>query len=820
MSTYIDKQSRALKHQKAEKPKIGIGQPPSNDGFEGENRIQMINGVPRLYYRTNNQWYFTGLSQDGAVPDVPIASPTQLGIIKIGSGGTIASDGTYTATAATPAADDIAGGDAAVTIATSSSSITIGPGGQDEDILFKGNDDGAAITALTLDMSASGEAFFRSNITIGAFFIMPVVTSGILLIADGTSYQEIALGGDATIVANGTMTIVNNAITNAKIADDAVDSDEIAAGAIDFAHMSVNSINSDQYVDGSIDVAHMSANSIDSAQYVDGSIDTAHIANDQITNALMADDAIDSAQLASGSVDDGHLSDGVATGLAGTGLAASSGVLNVIGGNGITANANDMAITAAQTTITSIYNTSLIIGEDSATAIDFGSANEIDFLADGLRLTLTAIRLAPETNNEIDLGTSSLKYKDIYAHGTIYSTNFEGNLTGTVTNAAHVTITNNINTNEDNKIPFIEDGEATGNNGLESNANFHYNPSTGKVTATLFAGSVTTATQSNIDHDSLANHVANEHISHTSAGVVAGTGLTGGGDLTASRTLNVIGGTGITANANDIAIDASDMPTLTALTVDNININGSIINCTSGDLTITAAGGDIGFGNENLATTGTFGCGTIACGEVTSENGAFWVETNDESGTKAGLKRGAEDRIDIGWGGTYGGNMECYSKSHASRPGEFRVVYGGGDFGSYQLWHYSADGSATEFSERVEFDKAGKITCEDDVIAFGTLSYSDIKFKENIKDIKYGLSDILKMRSVDYDWNIKEKNHDIGFIAQEMEKIVPEIVKEVKGLNNKGNYLTINYSKIVPILVQSIKELKSDLDELRKKIDG
>ena len=753
MPSYTDKQSRALKHQKAEKPKIGKGQPPANDGFEGENRIQMINGVPRLYYRTNNQWYFTGLSQDGAVPDVPIASPTQLGIIKIGSGGTIASDGTYTATAATPAADDIGGGDAAVTLATSSSSITIGPGGQDEDILFKGNDGGATITALTLDMSASGEAFFRSNITIGAFLIMPIVTSGRILVADGTSFQEVALSGDATIASNGAITIANNAITNAKVADDAIDSDEIAAGAIDFAHMSANSINSDQYVDGSIDLIHMSANSIDSDQYVDGSIDTAHIANDQITNALMADNAIDSAQLVSGSVDDGHLSDGVATGLAGTGLTASSGVLNVIGGNGITANANDMAITAAQTTITSIYNTSLIIGEDSATAIDFGSANEIDFKASGLRLTLTSARLAPETNNEIDLGTSSLKYKDIYAHGTIYSTNFEGNLTGTVTNAAHVTITDNESTDEDNKIPFIEDGEATGNNGLESDGDFHYNPSTGKVTATLFAGTLTTAAQANV----------------TSLG------------------------------------------TLTTLTVDNVNINGNTINCTSGDLTVTAAGGDISFGNENLATTGT-----IACGVVTSEDGAFYVDTNDESGASAGVKKNGTDRIDIGWGGDKGGNMECYAKSHSSRPGEFRVVYGGGAYGSYQLWHY--DGSV--YNERVRFDKAGKITCEDDVVAFGTLETSDVKFKENIKDIKYGLSDILKMRSVDYDWNIKEKNHDIGFIAQEMEKVVPEIVKEVKGLNSKENYLTINYSKIVPILVQSIKELKSDLDELRKETNG
>jgi len=86
--------------------------------------------------------------------------------------------------------------------------------------------------------------------------------------------------------------VLDSSITNAKMVDDAIDSDEIVAGSIDNAHMSVNSIDSDQYVDGSIDTAHMSVNSIDSDQYVDGSIDTAHIAASQITNALMADDAV------------------------------------------------------------------------------------------------------------------------------------------------------------------------------------------------------------------------------------------------------------------------------------------------------------------------------------------------------------------------------------------------------------------------------------------------------------------------------------------------------------------------------------------------
>jgi hypothetical protein len=52
----------------------------------------------------------------------------------------------------------------------------------------------------------------------------------------------------------------------------------------------------------------------------------------------------------------------------------------------------------------------------------------------------------------------------------------------------------------------------------------------------------------------LIGYDANEHIDHTAVSVIAGTGLTGGGTIAADRTLNVIGGAGITANANDVAL--------------------------------------------------------------------------------------------------------------------------------------------------------------------------------------------------------------------------------------------------------------------------
>ena len=62
-----------------------------------------------------------------------------------------------------------------------------------------------------------------------------------------------------------------------------------------------------------------------------------------------------------------------------------------------------------------------------------------------------------------------------------------------------------------------------------------------------------------IVHDNLSGFVANEHINHTSVSVTAGNGLTGGGTIAATRTINVVGGSGIVANSNDIAIDSAEI---------------------------------------------------------------------------------------------------------------------------------------------------------------------------------------------------------------------------------------------------------------------
>ena len=70
--------------------------------------------------------------------------------------------------------------------------------------------------------------------------------------------------------------------------------------------------------------------------------------------------------------------------------------------------------------------------------------------------------------------------------------------TGTATNATHVTVADNESTDENDLIPFIENASATGNVGLESDGDFHYNPNTGRLTATQLAGTLQTASQTAI----------------------------------------------------------------------------------------------------------------------------------------------------------------------------------------------------------------------------------------------------------------------------------------------------------------------------------
>jgi hypothetical protein len=124
-------------------------------------------------------------------------------------------------------------------------------------------------------------------------------------------------------------------------------------------------------------------------------------------------------------------------------------------------------------------------------------------------------------------------------------------------------------------------------------------------------------------------------------------------------------------------------------------------------------------------------------------------------------------------------------------------------------------------TEEFRMDTSGNFHADADIIAFSTTTASDIKFKENVKSIPYGLKEVLQMNPVEFDWIEKrDGQHDIGFIAQEMEKIVPEVIKETETLEVGGTHKTMDYAKLTSILVQAIQEQQEQINELKEKLNG
>lgn len=115
------------------------------------------------------------------------------------------------------------------------------------------------------------------------------------------------------------------------------------------------------------------------------------------------------------------------------------------------------------------------------------------------------------------------------------------------------------------------------------------------------------------------------------------------------------------------------------------------------------------------------------------------------------------------------------------------------------------DGSTTRFT----FDDAGHFTATGDIN-----SSSDIRLKDNIQTLEGSLDKVNQLRGVEYDridmrMKGEEKYHQLGVIAQEIEKVYPDMVNEdVDGMK------TVSYQQLIPVLIEAVKELSARVEEL------
>ncbi|MDZ4667171.1 MAG: tail fiber domain-containing protein [bacterium] len=99
-----------------------------------------------------------------------------------------------------------------------------------------------------------------------------------------------------------------------------------------------------------------------------------------------------------------------------------------------------------------------------------------------------------------------------------------------------------------------------------------------------------------------------------------------------------------------------------------------------------------------------------------------------------------------------------------------------------------------------------------------TINTSDIRHKKNIEKLNYGLNEIKQLNPIFFNWKVNDNGKRIGFIAQEIEKIIPEIVVKDEDSNGITNY-GLRYTELIPVLVNAINEQQLKIEDLQQKIE-
>ena len=113
------------------------------------------------------------------------------------------------------------------------------------------------------------------------------------------------------------------------------------------------------------------------------------------------------------------------------------------------------------------------------------------------------------------------------------------------------------------------------------------------------------------------------------------------------------------------------------------------------------------------------------------------------------------------------------------------------------------DGGSEITALTLDMSAAGAATFNNDVTAF-----SDERLKSDIETITNALDKVMEMRGVTF---TREGRQGTGVIAQEMQKVMPEVV------HDENEYMSVAYGNLVGVLIEAVKELKAEVDELKNR---
>ena len=238
--------------------------------------------------------------------------------------------------------------------------------------------------------------------------------------------------------------------------------------------------------------------------------------------------------------------------------------------------------------------------------------------------------------------------------------------------------------------------------------------------------------------------------------------------------------------------------------IDNLRLGidaDNDITTSSGNLTLDSAGGTVSV-NDNLSVDGTI-----------SGNGSGLTTLNASnlsSGTVplARLVSGTKNSTTF-LSGDNTFRTVVVAINTLNNAGNNRIITSEGGSTANSESNLTFDGSTLGVS--------GAITCTGNITAFT----SDIRLKTEIQPIENAVAKLLKLNGFTYEHNELaeslgyERNGErfSGVSAQDVKEVLPEAVKPAPA---NADYMTVQYEKLVPLLIEAIKELKAEIEELKK----
>ena len=643
----------------------------------------------------------------------------------------------------------------------------------------------------------------------------------------------------------------------------AIASAYIAADAITGAKIADDAIDSEHYTDGSIDTAHLADGSITAAKIADGTVVAAEIANDAVTNDKLANISRGSIKVGGGldaPTDLDAKTDGQI-------LVGDGTDINSVAVSGDVTLANNGAVTIAADAVTyakiqNVSATNRILGRDSSGA---GVIEEITPANVRTMINVEDGATADQTQADInglaitEVGTIS---SGVWNGTAIASAYIAGDaITGAkiaddAVDSEHYT-DGSIDTAHigDDQVTYakIQNVSATnrilGRDSSGAGAIEEITPANVRTMINVEDGATADQTQADI------NGLAITEVGTISTGVWQGTAIASayiaGDAIDGSKIADdAVDSEHIAADSIDAEHYAAGSVDTTALADDNVTY-AKIQNVSATNRILGRDSAGAGVIEEitpaNVRTMINVADGANAyshpnhSGDATSSgDGAITMaaaQTNISSILNTSLKVGranasASDHeyIDFGndtritlsvdggearWNGSAFIPGSDSDKDIGSAAKKWRHLHmgGSGSFDSHLMAHCLGIGTSPSHTQ-------GEIRATNDITAYYS---SDIRLKENIKPLEGTLEKIDSIRGVTYDWKElteeeRKKVHshtgsDIGVIAQEVEKVFPDLVED-----RPHGYKAVNYEKLSAVLLSAVKELKQEVEDLKKKI--